>query len=154
MTENRPAPLCRRGYAPWLALVVTAGLLQACAPEQSVRGSRNRVFAVDLSGAAKVCQVPKVSPTDGQTTEVPMGLGNDGGWCGLTLQRGDGPFDAGLLMARPAHGTVLIHKVGDFTRVDYTPDRGFTGSDSFTVKLVPGGAGIKVNVTVTGTAKT
>ena len=154
MTEYRSVPRRVLGYTPWIALAAVAGLLQACAPDQSVRASKARVFAADLAGGAKVCQVPKVSPTDGQTTEVPMGLGNDGGWCGLALQRGDAPFSAGLLSTRPAHGTVMIHKVGDFTRIDYTPDRGFTGADSFSVKLVPGNAVIRVNVTVTGTAKT
>lgn len=154
MTEARPVPQHRLGHMPWIALALTAGLLQACAPEQSVRASKNRVYAADLAGAAKVCSLPKVTPVDGQTIEVPMGLGNDGGWCGLPIQRGDAPFDAGLLTARPANGSVLIHKVGDFTRIDYRPDRGFTGADAFSVKLVPGNAVIKVNVTVTGTAKT
>jgi hypothetical protein len=39
--------------------------------------------------------------------------------------------------------------VGDETRIDYTPDRRFAGSDAFTVKLIPGDATIKVAVTVT-----
>lgn len=154
MTDARPDPQRRRSLAPWIALLATAAALQACAPDQAARGSKNRVFAADLTGAAKVCQVPKVSLSDGQSTDVPMGLGNDGGWCGLPVQRSGGPFSAGLLTARPAHGTVLIHQVGDFTRIDYRPDRGFTGPDSFTVKLLPGGAVLHINVTVTGTAKT
>ncbi len=64
-------------------------------------------------------------------------------------QDGSKPFGAGLLMARPGHGTVVIHAVGDDTRIDYTPDRGFTGSDSFAVKLIPGDATVHVAVTVT-----
>ncbi len=44
---------------------------------------------------------------------------------------------------------MLIHEVGDDTRIDYTPDRRFTGSDSFTVKLIPGEERLKVAVTVT-----
>ena len=154
MTEARPAPQRRLSLMPWMSLVAIAATLQACAPEQTVRGSKNRVFAADLAGGAKVCQVPKVSPADGQTTEVPMGLGNDGGWCGLPVQRSDAPFSAGLLTSRAQHGSVLIHQVGDFTRIDYRPERGFTGADSFTVKLVPGGAILRINVTVTGTSKT
>lgn len=154
MTNDRSTPKRALGYSPWIALCALAGLLQACGPQQSVRASRNRVFAADVSGAAKVCQVPKVSPADGQTTEVPMGVANDGGWCGIAVQRSDGPFGAGLLTARAAHGSVLIHRVGDFTRIDYTPDRGFTGADTFAVKLLPGTAVLRVNVTVTGTAKT
>jgi len=154
MTEDHHATQRTLRHRIWIALLMAAGLLQACGPEQSARSSRNRVYAVDLVGAAKVCQVPKVSPVDGQTTEVPMGLGNDGGWCGMPLQRDNGPFSAGLLIARATHGAVLIHKVGDYTRVDYTPDRGFTGADTFAVKLVPGHAVLRINVTVTGTAKT
>ena len=153
MTDVRPASQRKSGPAPWVALCLTAGLLQACAPDQSLRASRNRVFAADVAGAAKLCEVPKVAPSDNQTIEIPMGLGNDGGWCGIPVQRGGGPFDAGLLTARAAHGGVLIHQVGDFTRIDYRPERGFVGADSFTIKLLPGNAVIRINVTVTGTAK-
>ncbi len=148
MTEDRTAVPRQRRHMAWIALAATLGLLQGCGPDQIVRGSKNRLFAVDLAGGAKLCQVPKVSPTDNQTTEVPMGLGNDGGWCGLPVQRGDVPFGAGLLTARPAHGGVVIHEVGDFTRIDYTPVRSFSGADSFTVKLIPGNAVLRINVTV------
>jgi hypothetical protein len=74
---------------------------------------------------------------------------NDGGWCGIPVhQDGPKPFGAGLLETRPAHGDVLIHEVGDDTRIDYTPDRGFAGHDAFAVKLIPGDAIIRVTVTV------
>ena len=79
-----------------------------------------------------------------------MKVGNDGGWCGLRAQQaGDKPFEAGLLTVRPEHGDVLIHEVGDDTRIDYTPDRGFSGSDAFAVKVIPGDATINVAVAVT-----
>jgi hypothetical protein len=148
MTEDRTAVPRQRRHMAWLALAAMVGLLQGCGPNQMVRASKNRLFAVDLAGGAKLCQVPKVSPVDNQTIEVPMGLGNDGGWCGLPVQRGDAPFGAGLLTARPAHGTAFIHSVGDFTRIDYTPDRSFSGGDALTVKLVPGNAVLRINVTV------
>ena len=48
---------------------------------------------------------------------------------------------------------MLIHEVGDNTRIDYTPDRGFSGTDSFAVKLIPGDAKVIVAVTVTAPAK-
>jgi hypothetical protein len=64
-------------------------------------------------------------------------------------QAGTKPFDAGLLISRPSHGSVLIHEVGDDTRIDYTPDRRFAGTDAFEVKLIPGEETIKVAVTVT-----
>ena len=53
----------------------------------------------------------------------------------------------------PTHGSVLIHEVGDNTRIDYTPDRGFTGTDSFAVQLIPGDAKVNVAVMVTAHAK-
>ena len=98
--------------------------------------------------------MPRITPVSGQTTNAIMKLANDGGWCGLPVhQDGPKPFDAGLLTARPAHGTVLIHEVGDDTRIDYTPDHGFSGTDSFSVTLVPGNGTIRIAVLVTGQAK-
>ena len=44
--------------------------------------------------------------------------------------------------------TVYIHPVGDDTRIDYTPDLGFSGIDSFVVRLLPGNPVLRVNVTV------
>ena len=39
-----------------------------------------------------------------------------------------------------------MHKVGDVTRIDCTPDCGYTGTDSFTVKLIPGDSSISFAV--------
>lgn len=145
MTEDRRTT---RHFA-WLALVASGVLLQACTPPVPAEPGA-RVYAADLSGGAKSCQVAKLSPVGGQTAETTIKLGNDGGWCGLPVQQpGAKPFAAGLLVKRPAHGGVLIHEVGSVTRIDYTPDRGFTGTDSFVVNLVPGGALVRVAVTVT-----
>jgi Bacterial Ig domain len=127
--------------------LLTGGLLQGCAQIQNPAAGA-RVYAADVSGGAKSCEVEKVSPTDGQTSETTMKLANDGGWCGLSVQAGGKAFDVGLLTGRPAHGNVVIHIVGDTTRIDYTPDRGFTGNDTFTVKLVPGNAVVKLSVVV------
>lgn len=150
MTEHRPGPR----QAAWIAMLMTGVLLQACGP-QPPAAPGPRVYAADLSGAAKSCEVGKARPVVGQTTDTVIKVANDGGWCGLTVQQsGAKPFDAGLLNKRPAHGDVLIHEVGDTTRIDYTPDRGFAGDDSFVVSLIPGGALVHVVVTVTpaGTA--
>jgi hypothetical protein len=156
MTDNR-RPTLPGATRPlgWVALLLTGVLLQACGQNASgPGGSRARVFAADLAGAARSCDVGQISPASGQSTEAAMKLGNDGGWCGLPVhQDGPKPFDAGLLTARPAHGNVLIHEVGDDTRIDYTPDRGFTGNDNFSVKLVPGNDTIRVAVVVTAAAK-
>jgi hypothetical protein len=155
MTENRrPTDPGATRHLAWLALLLAGVLLQACQGENGASGSRLRVYAADLTGAAKTCEVPKITPASGQSTEATMKLGNDGGWCGLPVhQDGPKPFDAGLLTARPAHGNVLIHEVGDDTRIDYTPDRGFAGNDSFSVKLEPGNSTVRVAVAVTSPAK-
>ena len=152
MTENRPGPVrAKLPRVSWIALLATGGLLAACANNTATpAGSTQRVYAANLAGAAKVCDAPAVTPSGDAVTDATIKLANDGGWCGLRLrQDGTKPFDAGLLLARPEHGSVLIHEVGDDTRIDYTPDRRFAGNDFFTVKLIPGGHKIHVAVTVT-----
>jgi hypothetical protein len=150
MTENRPGPV--RAKLPrlaWIAVLASGGLLAACSNPAAPAGSTQRVYAADLAGAAKLCDAPGITPSGNAVTDATINVGNDGGWCGLRVRQGGArPFDAGLLVARPEHGSVLIHEVGDDTRIDYTPDRRFAGTDSFTVKLIPGEERIKVAVTV------
>jgi hypothetical protein len=126
-------------------------MLQGCSHSATDQArSKLPIYAADVKGGAKICTVPQVNPTAGQSQDVAIKLGNDGGWCGLPVhQDGPAPFDAGLLTARPAHGTITIHAVGDDTRIDYTPDRGYAGTDTFSVKLLPGSAVLKVTATVT-----
>jgi hypothetical protein len=147
MTENRQA----RSLMAWLALAAAGLLLQACTENRAAPSAPTaRVFAADMAGGAKSCEASKPDLTDGQSASATMKVGNDGGWCGIAVAQKDGkPFQSGLLVARSTHGKVLIHQVGDSTRIDYTPDRGFTGSDSFAVKLIPGDAVLRVAVTVT-----
>ena len=129
------------------ALAATALVLQACA-QRPPAASGTRRFQADFVGAAKNCDVPKVTPTSGQETPIAMKMGNDGGWCAITIDNGGKPFDAGLLVTEPAHGKVYIHSVGDETRIDYTPDARFAGSDAFAVRLLPGAAVLRASVTV------
>jgi hypothetical protein len=153
MTENRAAPPASAGRmqcATGTVLLVAGLLLAGCSANQGPGASRQRTFAVDLAGGAKLCDIPKVTPVLGKTADAAIKVGNDGGWCGIGVQQdGAKPFGAGLLMTRPNHGTVTIHAVGDDTRIDYTPDRGFSGRDGFAVKLIPGDARLNVDVTVT-----
>jgi hypothetical protein len=130
-----------------LAIVATAVLLQGCAATPPA-GSANRVFAADMAGGAKSCTVSKAVPAPGQQVPVDMKVGNSGGWCAITVNDGGKPYSAGLLIAQPAHGKVLIHSVGDNTRIDYTPDARFAGPDSFSVRLIPGDATIRASVAV------
>ena len=128
------------------ALAASALVLQACAQRPPASGTR--MFQADLVGAAKNCSAEKVTPAAGQETPVTLKMGNDGGWCAITVDNGGKPFDAGLLMTEPAHGKVYIHSVGDETRIDYTPSARFVGSDAFAVKLLPGGAVLRATVAV------
>lgn len=138
-----------------MSRIATAGaaglllLLGACAEEARPVASTNRIFYVDTQGRAAGCTVPRsVSLNRESVTEAAMTLANDGGWCGISLAQDGKPYAAGGVSARPEHGRVHVRNVGDATRVDYFPDRGFTGTDSFIVALVPGGHRMKVNVTV------
>lgn len=136
------------------ALLMTGLALAGCSqPAPGPAASTLRVYAADLTGGARVCDVPNVDPVAHAKSEAAIKMVNDGGWCGLPVhQDGPKPFGAGLLETRAAHGDVLVHEVGDNTRIDYTPDRGFAGKDAFVVKLIPGDATIRVTVTVVSSA--
>jgi hypothetical protein len=131
-------------------------VLGACAEQPRPQASGNRVFWVDTQGAARSCTVPASVGLNAQAvTEVAMTVVNDGGWCGVGVAQGGRPYQTFTVIARPEHGRVHVRNVGDATRVDYYPDRGFSGQDSFNVAMYPGGARMKVNVTVQpGTATT
>ena len=135
-----------RRTAPWLTIGVTALLVQACTERPGAPGAR--IYAVDMAGGARSCVVPRVVPAAGHETPVTMKVGNDGGWCAITVNDAGRPFAAGLLIDEPAHGEVVIHTVGDNTRIDYTPSSGFAGSDAFVVRLIPGNATIRAAVSV------
>ena len=137
---------------PVRALAAVAGLvgLQACAPQQQQAAAPGpRIYAVDVQGRSALCDVPqRVTLAAGRPTEAAMTMDNDGGWCGISTDRA-GP---GLVAAKPANGRLHIRKVGAATRVDYIPDRGFVGTDSFAVRLLPDQAELKVAATVQGSA--
>ena len=135
----------RRHTTLFLAFATMGALLQACAPRAS--GPQTRLFASDFQGVARTCATPKPTPISGKTIEASMRVGSDNGWCGLTVNNGGRPFATELLTARPAHGKIYVHGVGNDTRIDYTPDYGYTGADSFTVQLLPGDASVHVAVT-------
>ena len=83
-----------------------------------------------------------------------VAMANDG-WCGVFAVERDGkPFSLGLVRNRPEHGRVFIQKVANATRVEYTPNAGYVGSDAFTVALRSNNAGVQdtplqVSVSVT-----
>jgi hypothetical protein len=123
--------------------------LAGCARGLSPVPSGAPVFSVDMTGGARQCVASRPQPISGRTVEATMRVGNDGGWCAINVQLDGQPYEAGLLTEPPAHGKVFIHPVGDSTRIDYTPDPGFAGTDRFVVQLIPGNPAIRVTVTVT-----
>jgi hypothetical protein len=135
--------------AAWLALALAGAVLQGCAEKPAPAQSQTRLFASDFQGGAKSCVVPKPRLDAGKEVSATMQVGNDGGWCGITVAQDGKPYAAGLLSQAPDHGNVYIHPVGDDTRIDYTPERGFSGTDTFVVKLLPGNPMLHVAVTVT-----
>lgn len=146
----------RRAGLSAAALLGLAAVLAGCANHAPVAASKSGppVYAIDLQGGAAHCNAPKPALRPGKTTPVTVKLGNDGGWCGITVARKGGtdgtePYAAGLLLTPAAHGTVYIHTVGAATRIDYTPAPGFVGRDSFTVSLLPDEAKVAAQVTVT-----
>ncbi len=126
-------------------LVATGFLAQGCA----MQGGGNGVFAIDMAGGARTCVAPAATPADGQAVVAQMQVSNEGGWCGILTARGGAPYASYLLAGRPLHGRVFAHRVGNNTRIDYFPDRGYVGTDSFAVRLIPGQATIQGAVNVT-----
>ena len=102
------------------------------------------VFASDSVGQARACLVP-AQPQSGANIAAQMQVSNEGGWCGISV----GLSPSYAMVARPSHGTVFAHEVGPNTRIDYTPDTGYVGTDSFTVRLIPSNALVQGLVAVT-----
>ena len=127
-----------------LALALLA--LQACTKPPPPAASGARIYAHDVTGKAAVCTVPEVQAADKQDRAVTIATGG-GGWCGLTLRNGNAPYAAGLLTQPARNGRVVIHTVGDDTRIDYTANPGPVAADSFAVRLIPGDATLHVSVT-------
>ena len=88
------------------------------------------------------------APAPGKETTATVSVGNDGGWCAVTVDNDGHPYAAGLLVTRPAHGRVYIHTVGDATRIDYFPAKGYAGPDSYAVQLLPGEGTVRATVSV------
>jgi hypothetical protein len=135
--------------AAWVALILAGAMLQGCAGKPAPPAQpQARLFASDFQGGAKTCVVSKFELAPGKEAAASMQVGNDGGWCGISVAVDGKPYDTGLLTQPPEHGAVYIHPVGENTRIDYTPELGFSGADSFVARLLPGDPMLRVNVTV------
>lgn len=116
-----------RRHTYCLATLLAALAVQGCTTKPPVQEA---VFDPMDEGKAKVCTPSNVS--GGSAT---IAMSNDG-WCGVTTADTDGqPFSYGRVRARPANGRITVQRVGPRTRIEYTPNAGFTGADKFSVAL-------------------
>ncbi len=109
-------------------------------------------------GPAARCDVAPFKVMDGGTTAISMSVSSEGGYCAATLTTAAGkPFDAPLVPVVPVHGTPRVVKYNGKTSVEYAPNAGYVGSDSFVVRLIikgqPGYTTLNVAVTVGGASK-
>ncbi|ABI62801.1 putative secreted protein [Granulibacter bethesdensis] len=147
-TIRRRILMTLRYTGPAIACMALA--LSACQKPPEAPSKPAYIYEADTVGAAPSCSAQDVTLTPGKESAITMTVQNDGGWCAAKVTEPDRtPYTAGLLIARPAHGKVVVHSVGYDTRTDYTPDPGYQGADSYVVQLLPGDAILRVNVTVT-----
>ncbi|HTZ70338.1 MAG TPA: hypothetical protein VMB71_06785 [Acetobacteraceae bacterium] len=89
---------------------------------------------------AHACTVAPFHVSDGGTATVTMKVSNEGGYCAATLTATNGePYDAPLVPVMPQHGTPRVVKYNGKTSVEYTPNDGYMGHDSFVVHLLERG---------------
>ena len=106
-----------------------------------------------LPGPAHACSVAPFSVKTGGAADVAMIVSNDGGYCATTLLADNGqPYDTGLVPVTPLHGVPRITHYNGKTSVEYSPQPGFVGHDTFVAKLIvrgqPGYTTLNVSVTV------
>ena len=86
---------------------------------------------------AQRCTVTPFTVKDGGSADVGMSLSNEGGYCAATLlSEGGVPFATFLVPVPPLHGIPRVIPYNGKTSVEYAPQPGFTGHDSFIVKLI------------------
>ena len=125
-----------------MSLKLTAPLaavlaLSACAPKAPVLQAsdpRN-------DGIAKTCTPTNPDLGKPGPYAASIAMSNDG-WCGVSaVDKSGKPFSLALVRTRPSHGRVFNQEVAGVRRIEYTPDAGYTGADSFTVALRSSQAG-------------
>ena len=126
-------------HARTLITCLAAGaLLASCAPKPAAPVVEPEALPPHAGPPpAESCTVAPFHVDDGGTTAVNMTVGNDGGYCAASLTASNGrPFDAPLVTVKPLHGTPRVVHYNGKTSVEYTPDEGFHGHDTFIVKLI------------------
>jgi hypothetical protein len=134
-----------------IAVVIAAFALQGC----QTRPAQTSVAAEDLDGIASTCTPTPAQITGSAAASATIAMTNDG-WCAIRATESDGrPFLLALVRTRPEHGRVLIQPVNGKTRIEYTADPRYTGSDRFTIALrsrTPNTADATLQVAVTVSA--
>ena len=117
-----------------IAIVATAVALTGCATPQT----QAPVATEDLNvGIASTCTPSAIDLSTAPTAAATITMTNDG-WCAVHTKESSGkPFLLGLVKTNPAHGRILIQKVGGETRIEYTANERYVGADKFTVALRP-----------------
>ena len=115
-----------------IAITAAALALQGCAAQLTPA----QLAAEDYNeGIAKTCNASAADLSNAAAGTATIAMTNDG-WCGVRVTEKDGqPFQLGLVKTRPEHGRVLIQRAGNQTRVEYTADNRYVGTDRFTVAL-------------------
>ena len=120
-----------------IAMAATAVAVAGCAPQKPAAPAST----VDLNvGIAKTCTPSPVDLSLSSSASATITMTNDG-WCAIRTKDKDGqPFKFGLVKAKSQHGRILIQKIGGETRVEYTPENSYVGSDRFSVALASNAA--------------
>ena len=135
-------------------LLAAAVLLARCAPPAAPPQASPQALPPHAGPPpAVVCNVAPFHVGDGGVANVQITVSGEGGYCAAKLTAASGrPYDAPLVPVLPLHGTPRVIKYNGQTSVEYTPEPGFAGHDSFVVKLiirgVPGYTTLNMSVTV------
>ncbi|AOX18306.1 hypothetical protein [Kozakia baliensis] len=137
-----------RGSAFLLGSALT---LAACAQKPVVQ----RVVPPNPFGYQKVSAVCHVSPVtkaaDGSLSAT-MTVRSDDGLCALSVQKaGNTSYASFGVSPAPEHGKAFLYNYDDHTYVTYTPQTAYSGTDSFTATLIPGGGQPRAKLHVVAT---
>ena len=132
-----------------IAIAATALATTSCAPQQQSSSAATEDLNVGIS---KICTPSVADLSTGTSAAATVTMTNDG-WCAVhTKDKNGQPFKFGLVKSRPAHGRILIQKIGGETRIEYTAENRYVGVDRFSVALassLPNTPDSTIQVTVT-----
>jgi len=121
-------------------VLIICGLivLLSCFSAPALRAQSGATFLPLVTGGSGVIQLPPKALDDAYVTEVdtPLTTGAAGGVLANDTNPSGGPLQA-VLAGDAAYGDLALRSDGSFT---YTPDAGYTGSDSFTYRATDGAA--------------